>query len=364
MTDPGSDAVGSSREDAPTPDGGRAGARSGGGDGFRSRGMRDLGPERMRRFRRVEARFLEVASAAGYREIRTPTVEPLHLFTGAGALSPQLLDRVYSFLDWDGWSGERVVLRPDSTLPAVRWFEGRAGEPDEPSAGSAAAARLCYVQPVYRFSAGDEPRELWQCGVELFGLAAPEGDAELLGLARGLLAALGLGEPRFELAHAGLLRAALAGAGLDAAEQVAVCERLIAGDEAVVRELAAARPERAGGLRLLLGVRGRGEGYLDNAGAALRDELPEAAAPLAELRAAARALAGAGSAFELVPATAANFEYYTGLTFRAFAAGEPCLAGGRYDRLAEAVGGRPAPASGFAADLLRLADLAPAEPSA
>ena len=353
--------MGSSREDAPTPDAGRAGARSEDGGGFRSRGMRDLGPERMRRFRRVEARFLDVASAAGYREIRTPTVEPLHLFTGAGALSPQLLDRVYSFLDWDGWSGERVVLRPDSTLPAVRWFDGRA---DAPSAGSGAAARLCYVQPVYRFSAGDEPRELWQCGVELFGLAAPGGDAELLGLARGLLAALGLGEPRFELAHAGLLRAALAGAGLDAAEQIAVSERLLAGDEAVVRELAAARPERAGGLRLLLGVRGRGEGYLDNAGAALRDELPEAAAPLAELRAAARALAGAGSAFELVPATAANFEYYTGLTFRAFAAGEPCLAGGRYDRLAEAVGGRPAPASGFAADLLRLADLAPAEPSA
>ena len=150
--------------------GGRAAAGRGGG--FRSRGMRDLGPERMRRFRRVEARFLEVASAAGYREIRTPTVEPLHLFTGAGALSPQLLDRVYSFLDWDGWSGERVVLRPDSTLPAVRWFGGQA---DAPDAGSGAAARLCYVQPVYRFSAGDEPRELWQCGSSCSASPRPGG---------------------------------------------------------------------------------------------------------------------------------------------------------------------------------------------
>src|SRR3712207_9176448 len=42
------------------------------------------------------------------------------LFRSAGTLSPHLLDRVYSFLDWDGWSGERVVLRPDATIPVTR----------------------------------------------------------------------------------------------------------------------------------------------------------------------------------------------------------------------------------------------------
>jgi histidyl-tRNA synthetase len=126
----------------------------------------------MRRFRHVERRFLDVTEAAGYAEIRTPTIEPLHLFTATGSLSPQLLDRVYSFLDWDGWSGERVVLRPDGTVPAARWYEQRWQTSE--------AARLCYVQPIYRFVPGDGEREVWQLGVELFGLAAPEADAECL----------------------------------------------------------------------------------------------------------------------------------------------------------------------------------------
>ena len=97
-----------------------------------------------RRFRAVERAFLDTTAEHGYQEIRTPTIEPLHLFTATGALSPQLLDRVYSFLDWDGWSGERVVLRPDTTVPAARWYAERWQTPSEP-------ARLCYVQPVYRF---------------------------------------------------------------------------------------------------------------------------------------------------------------------------------------------------------------------
>ena len=324
-----------------------------GNDGLRSRGMRDLGPEEMQRFRQVEARFLEVTANAGYREIRTPTVEPLHLFTGAGALSPQLLDRVYSFLDWDGWSGERVVLRPDSTLPAARWFEG------QPGAAAGEPARLSYVQPVYRFEANEDARELWQCGVELFGLGASEGDVELLRVARELLTALGFGDVRFEIAHAGLIRTVLAAAGLDPAEQLVAYERLLGGDIGAVAELAASDPERASALRVLLEVRGGGEGYLANVEAALLGTLPEAAEPLAELRVAACALAEEDCAFELVPATVGNFEYYTGLTFRASAGGEECLRGGRYDRLAGAIGGRAVAASGFAGDLLRLAELAP-----
>ncbi|MBM4416361.1 MAG: hypothetical protein FJ035_09040, partial [Chloroflexi bacterium] len=147
-------------------------------DGWRSRGMSDLGPAEMRAFRRVERCFLEALEARGYAEIRTPTVEPLHLYTATGALSPQLLDRVYSFLDWDGWSGERVVLRPDATVPAARWYEQR-WQSTEP-------ARLCYVQPVFRFVA-EGAREQWQCGAELFGLAAPEGDGELLAAAAAFL---------------------------------------------------------------------------------------------------------------------------------------------------------------------------------
>ena len=91
----------------------------------RSRGMRDLLPDEMDRLRAVEDAFAAACRAWGYREIRTPVIEPLHLFTSAGTLSPRTLDRVYSFLDWDGWSGERVVLRPDSTIPTARLYAER-----------------------------------------------------------------------------------------------------------------------------------------------------------------------------------------------------------------------------------------------
>ena len=86
----------------------------------RSRGMRDLLPDEMRAFRRVEDAFRAAATRWGYDEIRTPTIETYNLFTRAGTLTPAMLSHVYTFLDWDGWSGERVVLRPDSTIPVVR----------------------------------------------------------------------------------------------------------------------------------------------------------------------------------------------------------------------------------------------------
>ncbi len=67
----------------------------------RCRGMRDLLPDVMRRFRRVEEAFRTACLSWAYEQIRTPVLEHLHLFTTAGTLSPQMLGRVYSFLDWD-----------------------------------------------------------------------------------------------------------------------------------------------------------------------------------------------------------------------------------------------------------------------
>jgi len=72
---------------------------------------------------------------------------------------------------------------------------------------------------------------------------------------------------------------------------------------------------------------------------------------------AAQALEAAGCTYRLVPGSAGSFDYYTGLTFRVFAGDIECASGGRYDGLGETIGGRAVPASGFGADLLRLAEL-------
>ncbi len=323
--------------------------------GLHSPGMRDLGPEETRRFRAIERRFLEAVEGAGYLEIRTPTIEPLHLYTAAGTLSPQALERVYSFLDWDGWSGERVVLRPDATVAAARWYV------DGARSGAPSTARVAYVAPVYRFAVEGD-REVWQCGVELFGPAAAEGDAELLGLAASFLRGIGVTGVSVDLAHAGLVRAAFAAAGLTPAQQAEAYDLMLEGDAGVTERLAQAHPEQAASLRLLAGVDGSSVGYVQNLRAAMLATVPAAAGPLDDLARAAVALDAAGVPYRVLAATTRNFEYYSGVTFRfrdgASLDAPTLIGGGRYDGLTETLGGPTVPACGWGADLLRLADVA------
>ena len=127
------------------------------------KGARDLLPDDMERFRQVEDAFRNSCLNWGYREIRTPTLEYIHLFTAAGTLTPAMLGRVYSFLDWDGWGGERVVLRPDGTIPAARLYSENLS--------AQKIARLYYITNVFAFEeTGAENREKWQCGVELLAI--------------------------------------------------------------------------------------------------------------------------------------------------------------------------------------------------
>ena len=322
--------------------------------GLHSPGMRDFGPAEMRRFREVERRFLEAVEGSGYLEIRTPTIEPLHLYTAAGTLSPQALERVYSFLDWDGWSGERVVLRPDATVAAARWYV------DATRMGAAPIARVAYVAPVYRFAVEGD-REVWQCGVELFGPAAAEGDAELLTLASTFLRGLGVTDATVDLAHAGLVRAAFAAAGLTPSQQAEAYDLMLEGDAGVTERLAQAHPDQATSLRLLAGVDGSSVGYIQNLRASLLATVPAAAEPLDDLARAAAALDAASVPYRVLAATARNFEYYSSVTFRfrqgAGTEARTLLAGGRYDGLTQTLSGDAAPACGWGADLLRLIEV-------
>ncbi len=305
----------------------------------RSRGMRDLLPDEMDRVRLVERTFARACSARGYREIRTPVIEQLHLFTSAGTLSPQTLDRVYSFLDWDGWSGERVVLRPDSTIPAARLYaEGLDG---------GRVAKLYYSQNVFRFTDDDAAREEWQCGVELMGDTGSVGDVELAFLALDVLDTLSLGDITISLSHAGIVRKVLAAAGMTPEEQSAAYDRLLDGDTSVVDEVEARLPEFNAGLRMLFELEGEGTGYLANLRQPL-SSIPGIAAVLDELGFVVEALERRGVAPRIKAALARNFEYYSGIILRIDAGGHRVLAGGRYDELIGLVGGKRVPASGFA----------------
>jgi histidyl-tRNA synthetase len=303
------------------------------------RGMRDLLPDEMARFRLIEQVFRDACRFWGYAEVRTPTIEHLYLFTSFGTLSPQLLGRVYSFLDWDGWTGERVVLRPDATIPVARLYRERM---------SGSRAKLAYVTNIFRFSAGEEPREVWQCGAELIGDSWPLGDLEQIAMALYAVRLLGLRNATLCLSHTGVVRALLEHAGFAAAEQAQLYDRILDGDEGVIRDLETRLPNLGAGLRLLAGTRQGGSAFISNLRAAFLPAVPGMAASLDELDLIAQAAVSGGVRVEVSVTDVRDFEYYTGPVFKLTVAGKMVASGGRYDRLTADSDRRPLPACGCA----------------
>ena len=305
------------------------------------KGTRDLSPQEMTRFRLIEGVFRDCCLKWGYGEVRTPTLEYLHLFTSTGTLTPSMLGKVYSFLDWDGWSGERVVLRPDGTIPVARLYIDTMAEKG--------LAKLFYVTNVFIFEpTGKETRERWQCGAELLGVSSAVADAELITLALEVLKCLGLGEVELRLSHAGLIKELLAGFGLSPAEQTRIFDQILDGDVDALARAKPVRPELNRALTSLLDLKGKSSGFLKNLKAQFGQSLPELKSPLDSFVNTLELLDTLSCAYEVDIASGRGFEYYTGVIFQFFIGGEKIGGGGRYDALVPLVGGRDVPASGFA----------------
>jgi len=316
----------------------------------RCKGTRDLTPEEMTRFRLIESVFRDRCLKWGYREVKTPTIEYLHLFTSAGTLTPSMLGKVYSFLDWDGWSGERVVLRPDGTIPIARLYidtmEGKG------------LAKLFYVTNTFIFEeTGRKTRERWQCGTELIGVNSPAADAELILLALEILKKLRFEGIRLRLSHAGLINALLGRLGLSPEEQARVFDQILDGDNRVLARIKAKRPELDDVLFQLLNLKGKSSGFLKNLKALSARSLPEIESHLNNFINTVDILESLGCDYQIDIASGAGFEYYTGIIFQLFVGKEKVGGGGRYDALIPAMGGGDIPASGFALYLDRLMNL-------
>ncbi len=319
-------------------------------DTQRCKGTKDLSPEEMAKFRLIEGVFRESCLKWGYGEVRTPTLEYLHLFTSTGTLTPSRLRRVYSFLDWDGWSGERVVLRPDGTIPVTRLYIDTMAGKD--------IARLFYVTNVFVFEeTGRESRERWQCGAELIGTGTGNADLELVMLALEVLRKLGLEGIQLKLSHAGLIRALLVKLGLNAEEQTKVFDQILDGDTGVLERLAPGRPDLGQALTPLLNMKGKSPGFLRNMKALFDRDLPELSQSFDNFTDVVELVEALGCPFEVDIASGRGFEYYTGVVFQLYACDEHVGAGGRYDALIPLMGGGDVPASGFALYLDRLMGL-------
>jgi histidyl-tRNA synthetase len=307
----------------------------------RCKGFRDLSPEEMAKFRFVEAAFRDRCLRWGYREVRTPTLEYLYLFTSAGTLTPGMLRRVYSFLDWDGWSGERVVLRPDNTIPVARFYIDSLAEKG--------SARLFYVAPIFMFEeTGKKSRERWQCGVELIGENSVTADAELVALALDALQGLGFDKVELRLSHAGLVRQLLARLELTPGEQDRVLHQILDGDVGALARIKPDKPELLEALTLLLGLKGKSSGFLKNIKALFSQNLPELEPSLDSFIGVVDLLEELGCRYRIDLASGKGYEYYTGIIFHLSIGGETVGGGGRYDALIPMMGGKETPAAGFA----------------
>lgn len=305
------------------------------------KGMRDLLPEDMIRFRRVEQAFRDACQLYGYQEVKPPTIEYLQLFTALGTLSPGMVSRVYSFLDWDGWSGERVVLRPDSTIPVARLYvENLAPEP----------ARLSYVTNSFVFEAtGTRNRERWQCGAEFIGGARVMSDVEILLLARDIIARLRLEGIRLQVFHAGIIKAVIDELDLVHERKEQLVDSVLDGDWRGLTDAVHAVSDVKPYLTPFLTLKGSSAGYLENVRALASNASSRFLASLDESIEVARALDDFSCPYEIDITAVRSFEYYTGICFQFLSVeGEKIGGGGRYDDLIPMMGGPDLPSCGFA----------------
>jgi histidyl-tRNA synthetase len=313
----------------------------------RCKGMRDLSPADMKVFRYVQGAYRESFIKWGYREVMTPTIEYLHLFTSAGTLTPGMLGKVYSFLDWDGWSGERIVLRPEGTIPVARMYADKMQ----------GLARLYYTANVFRFEQSEnQNREVWQCGAEIIGAGSAIADAELIALSLDILKKLGI-NAEIRLSHAGLINALLTRLGLSQEEHHKTYDKILDGDAGALADLSKQSPALYDTLLPLLNLKGQSAAFLKNQQALLCRDIPEIKKPLDDFFKTVEVLDELGIKYQINIASGAGFEYYTGVIFQLYANKQKIGGGGRYDALIKSMGGGDTPASGFALYLDRLTEL-------
>ncbi len=303
------------------------------------RGMSDILPDETPRWHFLERTVADVLAAYGYGEIRLPVVEKTALFKRSiGEVTDIVEKEMYTF---DDRNGDSMTLRPEGTAGCVRAAiqQGILNTP----------RRLWYTGPMFRYERPQKgrQRQFHQTGVESFGVATPDMDAELIVLCARLWRRLGLTDC-VELQINSIGNAEARKAYRDALVDY-LQGHLDALDEDSQRRL------HSNPLRILDSKSPQTQAILDG-GPTLKDFLDEEAntdfARLCEL------LDAAGLAYVVNRRLVRGLDYYNKTVFewvtdRLGAQGTVC-AGGRYDGLVKQLGGKPTPAVGFAMGMERL----------
>ena len=182
-------------------------------------GTRDVLPDEMRELRRLHLALIEVFEARGYGEVATPAIEYDEVLArGDGRTA----DSAYRFFDE---SGDLLALRSDMTIPIARLVAGRYANAEPP-------LRLRYLANAFRAVRPQrgQMREFAQAGVELIGMPAPEGTAEVVEVLEAALDAAGLDRAVVGLGDADLYRQLLTEFGVEGAARDSILNRLATHD--------------------------------------------------------------------------------------------------------------------------------------
>jgi histidyl-tRNA synthetase len=304
------------------------------------KGINDILPGESAKWEWLEGIVRNLMARYAYRNIRTPIVEPTALFVrGLGEVTDIVEKEMYSFED--RLNGEALTLRPESTAGVVRavvennmLYEG--------------GKRLYYMGPMFRHERPQRGRyrQFHQIGAEVLGFQGPEIDAEVILLAHDLWQAIGLKDVRLELNSLG-----------QPPERLAHRAALITHFEKhqAVLDEDAKRRLYTNPLRIL-----------DTKNPAMKEVVESAPqlmsflgeVSLAHFNALRQILDANGVQYSLNPRLVRGMDYYNLTVFEFItdqlgSQGTVC-GGGRYDYLIEQVGGKPAPAVGWALGIERV----------
>jgi histidyl-tRNA synthetase len=308
------------------------------------KGMNDILPPDSAAVEWLEAKVRTLMARYAYRNIRTPIVERTPLFIrGLGEVTDIVEKEMYSFED--RLNGDPLTLRPEATAGVVR----AAIEHNMLYDGG---KRLYYVGPMFRHERPQKGRyrQFDQIGAEALGFPGAEVDAELILMACALWVEIGLTDVRLELNSLG-----------QAHERLQHRAALIAYFEqhADVLDEDAKRRLHSNPLRILDSKNPAMQPLVEGA-PQLMDYL--GAESLAHFQTLTRILDTNGVAYRLNPRLVRGMDYYNLTVFefttdRLGSQGTVC-AGGRYDYLFEQLGGKAAPAVGWALGVDRVLELA------
>jgi len=307
------------------------------------KGMNDLLPPQSAHWEWLEEKVRNLMARHAYRNLRTPIVEPTALFVrGLGEVTDIVEKEMYSFED--RLNGEQLTLRPEATAGVVRavvehnmLYEG--------------GKRLYYMGPMFRHERPQRGRyrQFHQIGAEALGFPGAEVDAELILLAHTLWQELGIQDVRLELNSLGQPNER-------AAHRAALIAHLEAHMDVLDEE--AKRRLHSNPLRILDTKNPTMQAVVE-AAPKLIDFLGEAS--LAHFNAVKAILDASGVNYRINPRLVRGMDYYNLTVFEFIteslgSQGTIC-GGGRYDYLIEQVGGKPAPAVGWALGVERVLEL-------